>query len=281
MSKTILIILDGCSFKGATENLGFVEHLIESGIGSKYKVMSELPSSSRPLYETIFTGLPVNQHGIISNLKVRKSSSTNVFQICKEQSMVTAASAYYWVSELYVRAPFAFLEDRFQIDSDKSISPRDIDFGIYYYEDFYPDSHAFNDGEFLRKKFMPDFLVIHSMNIDDAGHKFNSNSREYNEIIAKANVIISNLLPKWIEEGYNVIITSDHGMNEYGLHGGNALSQRYVPLYIFSKKVKTGDFCDEVISQLAVAPLLCGLLEIEPSPEMKKSKELGVNFFEK
>jgi predicted AlkP superfamily pyrophosphatase or phosphodiesterase len=281
MSKTILVVLDGCSFEGATDNLGYLEHLIESGFGCKYKVMAELPSSSRPLYETIFTGLPVNQHGIVSNKEVRKSCNINVFQLCQEETMVTAASAYYWISELYVKAPFDILNDRIQLENGKLNSARNIDYGIYYYEDFYPDSHVFNDGEFLRRTYEPDFLLIHSMNIDDAGHKSNSEFIEYNKNIANVNVILSDLLPKWIQEGYKVVITSDHGMNENGLHGGNTLSQRLVPLYIFSDDIRKGSFCGDAISQLAVAPLLCKLLEIKPSLGMKKFRELGDNFFEK
>jgi len=282
MSKTIFIILDGCSFEAATDHLGVAEHLVEAGMGAKYKVLSELPSSSRPLYETLFTGLPVNRHGIYSNLVVKKSTNQNLFQLCKENLLTTAASAYYWVSELYVEAPFDVFRHRIQLDlgAENLISPKSIDYGMYYYEDAYPDSHVFSDGEFLRNSFDPDFLVIHSMNIDDAGHKSATNKREYLESAAKVNLVMSCLLADWIESGYQVVITSDHGMNEYGFHGGNTLDQRLVPLYLFGNRVKKGVFCENTISQLSVAPLLCRLLEIQPSAVMKNLVELGVDFFE-
>lgn len=276
MAKTIFILLDGCGYKVATENLGYAEHLVEAGIGAKYKILGELPSSSRPLYETLHTGLPVHQHGIASNALIQKSKSTSIFDLCHTNGMVTAAAAYFWISELYVRVPFNLERDRIQLHSESCISH-----GIYYYEDLYPDSHVFSDGEFLRNTFHPEYLLIHSMNIDDAGHKRLENPYGYQRATAKVNAILSYLMPTWLEEGYQVVISSDHGMGADGLHGGNTEEQRLVPLYLFSPKVKKGNFSEKIISQLCFAPLLCRLLEIEPTPQMKDLSEIGVDIFEK
>lgn len=274
MSKTILIMLDGCTFDGATQNLGYLEHLIEHKQGAKYKIKGELPSLSRPLYETILTGVPVYKHGITSNLEVRKSICTSIFDLCVKNGLSTAAAAYYWISELYVNSPFNPNTDYIQLNSSSSIQN-----GMYYFEDFYPDSHLFANAEFLRNNYSPDFMFVHSMNVDEAGHKHTSNSMEYNQAIAVVNTVISKLLPVWFEQ-YNVVITSDHGMNEFGLHGGNNDIQRTVPLYVFSKDIKKGDFCNETISQLSISPLICELLSIKPSPEMKDLASLGVDMFD-
>lgn len=277
MEKTIFILLDGCGFRSAGDNLGYAEHLIEQKLGAKYRVRGELPSLSRPMYETLLTGLPVHRHGITNNLAVRRSNCESVFGLCRKNGLKSAAAAYYWISELYVRAPFSPLSDRIQLDSESVISN-----GIYYFEDNYPDSHVFADAEFLRARCDPDFLMIHSMNIDDAGHHFTSESREYEIAVAKANTIISSCLPGWLELGYNVVITADHGMNGVGLHGGNTEAQRTVPLYLFAKGAAIGDFTEETaVSELCVAPLLCRLLGVPPSPGMKTAEEIGGIFFEK
>lgn len=198
--------------------------------------------------------------------------------LCKKNNLKTAAAAYHWVSELYNKSPFNAIEDRIQLNSNGNIEN-----GIFYYEDQYPDSHLFNDGEFLRISFNPDFLFIHSMNIDDAGHKFGSKSAEYACSISKADTVLGLYLPKWIEEGYNVIITSDHGMNENKIHGGNDYIQRYVPLYIFAKeenKIKKGEFTSDEVSQLYIAPLVCKLLGINKAGKMKDIQSFGGNIFE-
>ena len=57
---------------------------------------------------------------------------------------------------------------------------------------------------------------------------------EYEEAVAIAGHMIANLLPLWLDSGYNIVITADHGINEFGIHGGTDSPQRDVPLYIFS-----------------------------------------------
>lgn len=274
MAKTIFVLLDGCGFGAGERNLGYAEHLVEQGLGGKYRVQGELPSLSRPIYETLLTGLPVWQHGISNNLAVRRSACTSVFDLCRENGLKTAAAAYYWMSELYVKAPFHYATDRIQLHSKSSIQD-----GIYYFEDSYPDSHVFADAEFLRERSDPDFLMIHSMNIDDAGHRFTGESREYETAAAKANMVLSSCLPRWMEQGCSVVVTADHGMNEAGLHGGNTPLQREAPLYLFSQGAKPGDFSGNLISQLSIAPLLCRLLGIDRADKMKSLEEIGVDFF--
>jgi predicted AlkP superfamily pyrophosphatase or phosphodiesterase len=275
MGKTIFILLDGCGFRAAEENLGYAEHLIEQKFGGKYRIRGELPSLSRPMYETLLTGLPVFRHGISNNLAVRRSNCESVFGLCRKNGLKTAAAAYHWISELYVRAPFSPLSDRIQLETES-----DIQNGIYYFEDCYPDSHVFADAEFLRGRYDPDFLMIHSMNIDDAGHRFTSESREYETSVAKADTVLSSCLPGWLELGYRIVVTADHGMNGSGLHGGNTELQRTVPLYLFAKGTASGDFSEErSVSERCVAPLLCRLLEIAPSSGMMPPEETGGIFF--
>ena len=277
MAKTILILIDGLGFKQAEENLGYLEHLIEEGTGIRMQIECGLPSLSRPVYETLMTGLPALQHGIINNLVVRRSKEENIFGLCKKNGFSTAAAAYFWMSELYTRAPFNPMEDRLSL-----YQIGDITNGMYYFEDFYPDSHVFADAEFLRKSYDPYFMLVHSMNVDEEGHKEGSNARRYHLAAAKANVVLSSFFPIWRKAGYQIVVTSDHGMNEFGLHGGNTAEQRIVPIYIFSDRIGQGKKIthEEPLSQLVVAPLLCSLLEIEPSKEMKKLSEMEVDIFE-
>lgn len=275
MAKTIFVLLDGCGFNAGERNLGYPEHLVEQGMGAKYCIRGELPSLSRPIYETLLTGLPVCRHGISNNLVVRRSNCVSVFDLCRKNGLKTGAAAYHWISELYVKAPFCYAADRIQLGTDSAIQD-----GIYYFEDNYPDSHVFADAEFLRERSNPDFLMIHSMNIDDAGHRFTAESREYETAVAKANIVLSSCLPLWLEKGCSVVITADHGMNACGLHGGNTELQRMVPLYLFGSGAVPGDHSEKCISQLCVAPLLCRLLGIEKSEEMVVPEESGVKFFE-
>lgn len=232
MKKTIFVLLDACQYEAGTRNLGYLEHLIDYKKGTKYKVKGELPSLSRPMYATLLTGTPVFSHGITTNDTLRTLDCDNVFSLCQKQGRKTAAAAYHWFGELYNHIPFRIDRERIQLQSSETINS-----GIYYWDDTYPDSHLFADGEFLRQNQDPDFLLIHSMAIDDQGHKHGAGSKEYEEAIAVAGHMIANLLPTWRAAGYHVVITADHGINELGIHGGIDCAQRDVPLYIFSDQV--------------------------------------------
>lgn len=271
MSKTIFILLDACQYEAGTRNLGYLEHMVETKQAAKYKVKGELPSLSRPMYATLLTGLPVSKHGITVNEQQETLTCESVYSMCKAQRKTTAAAAYHWMSELYNRNPFRIPKDRIQINGEGN-----IDYGIYYWEDMYPDSHVFADGEYLRKTYDPDFLMLHTMCIDFMGHRYGSETQQYELAIAMTGNIMASFIPKWLKEGYNVVITADHGMNKYGIHGGTDNAQRDTPLYIFSDQVKGGSFEEAYISELYVAPLLCRLLGIKPAKGMEK--ELPIAF---
>lgn len=270
MKKVILVMIDAQGFETAVQRAGFLEHLCEVGLAAKYRVACGLPSSSRPMYETILTGLPVSEHGIYSNQTVRRSTSENLFALTRRHGRTNAAAAYGWVSELYTdHAPFDVFRDRMQLDGSG-----DIDHGIFYIEDTYPDSHLYADGEMLRQMYHPDFLLIHPMNVDDMGHRHTAASREYGHASEVSFDQIAILFDRWREDGYDLLVTGDHGMDLLGMHGGNEAIQREVPLYIVSDAAEPGDYTDHAISNLNLAPFICGLLEIPRGEHMISALEI-------
>ena len=261
-NRVVLIVIDALRYDTACTHMGFMQHLVERGAAARYEVRSEVPSLSRPLYETILTGTPPIIHGVTSNAAVRLSNQTSLFHLAQESGKTTAAAAYYWVSELYNSAPFNHFADRIQLDTDHPIEN-----GLFYFEDHYPDSHLFAEAAWLMAEKQPDFLYIHPMNVDDDGHKFTADSKEYRNRVLAVDGILSLFIPNCLEQGYDVIVTADHGMTSDGNHGGNTIEDRHVPMFVLSKQVKPG-IKEGIVSQLQVAPLVCQLLEIEPSEEM-------------
>ena len=78
------------------------------------------------------------------------------------------------------------------------------------------------------------------------------------------------------EEGWQVVVTADHGMSPEGFHGGPSDDQRIIPLYVFAPGAVPGDHTERPISQLNLAPLLCRLLEIPPAPGMRQELEIAL-----
>lgn len=275
MRKTILVVIDACGYDIGTRYLGYLEHLADYGQCAKYKVQGEVPSISKPMYETLMTGTPAYVHGIVSNEVTRMSHEKSIFALCHEAGLKTGAAAWYWISELYNEAPFIREKDRIRFGREGD----QVDYGIYYWEDEYPDSVLFAEGEYIRLNYAPDFMLYLPMSVDNAGHLYHADSREYAQCVAQAGIRIATLIPQWLEAGYQVVVTADHGMDVNGIHCGPSKIQTEVPLYIISPKVQTGRFEESAISQRNIAPLLCRLLEIEPSEAMIDLRQ--INFEER
>lgn len=261
-NRVVLIVVDALRFDTACSHMGYMQHLVESGVAARYEMRSEVPALSRPLYETILTGTPPIVHGISSNRTVRLSTQQSLFHLAKSSGKKTAAAAYHWVSELYNSAPFNEMQDRIQLDTELPIEN-----GLFYFEDHYPDSHLFAEASWLLEQKEPDFLYIHPMNVDDDGHKFTADSKEYRNRVLSVDALLSVFLPLCMERDYDIIVTADHGMTTDGNHGGNTVEDRHVPLFVISDKVAAGVY-EELASQLLIAPLVCQLLNMEPSKAM-------------
>lgn len=254
MNKLILVILDGLAYETAFNCMGFLKALCDEKRGKLYKVQCELPSTSRALYECILTGKKPIESGVLNNIENFMSKQKSIFTYVKEANLKGGAAAYHWISELYNRTPFNMILDRHIEDKDLTIP-----YGHFYYEDSYLDSHLFSDGENLRKKYNLDFTLFHSMNIDDKGHKFSYDSKEYRNSARNVDTILSILLPKWLEEGLDVIITADHGMNKDFSHGGSSALETDVPFFVFGKKFSHKDLS---IKQTDICGICCKLLDI-------------------
>lgn len=261
IEKLIVVILDGCRYDAAVDQLGFLNHLVEHKQGIFRQVQSEMPSNSRPLYEVLMTGVPTYQNQIHTNFSSVRSNQVSLFDLVKQNNGHTGAAAYHWYSELYNQAPYNFKMDRIQNQPDKGIQH-----GIFYSEDTYPDSHLFADAQYIIDQYAPEFMLVHSMNIDDVGHKFTAASKEYQSAVNLADILLGIFLPEWLKKGYQVVVTADHGMDEYGLHGGSRSAHREVPFYLFSSKQEK--IKNITIKQLELAPLFCFLLGIEPATAM-------------
>lgn len=245
--------------------MGYLGHLVETKLAGLYQVTGELPSMSRPMYETVHTGLPVSEHGIVSNLVVRRSNQPNIFQAAVEAGKTTAAAAYYWFSELYNHAPYDRIEDC-EVD-DVSLW---IQHGRFYTQDDYPDLDLFSTAARLMRKFTPDYLLVHPMGMDYAGETYGSDSSEYRNHAIRQDVWLADLIAEWMAKGYNILVTADHGMNADGLHGGATPEVRQVPLFLIRPGTAGGGDTRQTISQLQLAPTICKLMGIPIPPTMKQ-----------
>ncbi len=270
MNKVILILSDALRYDTAVAGMGYLGHLVESKLASLYKVTGELPSMSRPMYETVHSGLTSSEHGIVANTVVRRSMKPNIFQSVTSAGKVTAAAAYYWFSELYNRAPFDRIDDK-EVDDENLL----IQHGRFYTQDEYPDIELFTTAALLARRFFPDYLLVHPMGMDYNGEMFGSDSSEYRNQAIRQDVILAPLIVEWRERGYTILVTGDHGINTDGAHGGTTLEQREVPLFVIQPNGQGRGDTESTISQMQIAPTVLKLLDIK-IPETMRFKPLDV-----
>lgn len=264
MQRLVFVLLDGLRLDVADACLGYVQAAAD---GPRLAVTAELPSLSRPLYETLMTGQVPIQSGIIGNGTVRRSRHPSVFDQCRRAGQTTAAAAYHWFSELYNHAPFDPAQ-RITHDPDAAIQH-----GMFYWQDSYPDDHLFADAMALWREYSPHFLLVHSMGIDDAGHRYGGSSTEYRRAARQADALLSHTMPVWLEAGCAVIVTSDHGMGDDGMHGGPGADETQVPFWLFG--TGTGPSPEgTVLRQTEIAGTVCALLGV-PTDGMAVHAEIA------
>jgi len=258
-NKVILIVVDGLRYDTAVHEMGFLEGALAHEQARRWAVRCALPSLSRSLYHTIHTGLPPQIHGITSNDIVRQSQHDNIFSVARDNGRRTAAAAYSWMSELYNHLPYDPVMDR-EVDDEA----RTIQHGRFYAEDDLPDTELFSAADMLVKKFSPDYMLVHPMGCDHVGHLYGGESKEYRRQAANADNLMAQCVPDWLERGYHVLVTADHGMDAHGSHGGTREEVRMVPLYHLGGKISGVE--TEEISQLAIAPTALHLMGL-PIPK--------------
>ncbi len=264
MNKVILILSDGLRYDAAVDGMGFLGHLVETKQASLYEVQGELPSLSRPMYETVHTGLPSSEHGIVANSIIRRSTRPNIFSLAVQDGKITAAAAYYWFSELYNRAPYDPIDDREVDDPSLAIQP-----GRFYTRDEYPDQELFNTAAMLARRYEPDYLLVHPMGMDFAGESFGADSSKYRNHASRQDTWLAPSILDWKEKGYNILVTGDHGVNADHSHGGTTRDVRQVPLFLIRPGVSESGNTGQVVSQLQIAPTILLLLGL-PVPKTIK-----------
>jgi predicted AlkP superfamily pyrophosphatase or phosphodiesterase len=271
MHKVVLVLSDGLRYDTAVANMGYLGHLVETKLASLYKVMGELPSMSRPMYETIHTGVPSSEHGVIANNIARRSIMPNIFQCAHDARKITAAVAYYWFSELYNRAPFDRVEDK-EVDDEQLL----IQHGRFYVPDEYPDIELFTTAASLVRRFGPDYLLLHPMGMDYQGETYGSDSSEYRNQAIHQDARLAPFIKEWIDRGYAILVTGDHGINKDGAHGGTTSEQREVPLFVIQPNDRGKGDTEQTISQLQIAPTVLRLLGL-PIPDSMKMPPLEIS----
>jgi predicted AlkP superfamily pyrophosphatase or phosphodiesterase len=226
-SRVVFVLLDGLSAQSGQACMGYLEGLHEAGQACGGAVRCELPALSRPLYNCLLTGQRPAESGLVHNSYWRTTPAQSCFHLAGAQGRITAAAAFYWFSELVNSHPFA--PERERITDDPALP---IQHGFFHSYDTYPDGQVFLDAQILLTAHSPDLLLVHCLGIDHAGHLHGHDSSGYRNAVREADMLLARHMPGWLEQGYQIMITSDHGMSADKLHNGSSREEREVPVWL-------------------------------------------------
>ena len=214
-SAVILLSIDGFSYNYLTkfkpQNI-----LNFAGSGASAKLLPVYPSKTFPNHLSIITGKYPANHGIIHNTFYHP-------QLKKEYTLGAGKQNNIWLT---AKSFWSFTEEN------------NVTTAVY----FWPESEVtgigrapsfnvpYNTVDLEQKRFdqiitwlklpesqAPKFIVSYFSNVDDAGHRYGSNSEEVKQAVAKIDKQFGNFIArikKDIPFNVNIILLSDHGMVE-------------------------------------------------------------------
>ncbi len=271
-SKLLLIVLDGLPWRNWRKFMGNLEGWVQSGDARVWKMRSVLPSTSASCYASIHTGVPPQVHGVLSNEERFRVAQPDIFsEVAKAGGKTGAVTHSYW-SEFFNRHPFDMVRD---IEYDEPAGP--ISHGRFHTMTGYDRANQMTPSDLdlfatltmLTARHGIDYGILHTCTLDSMGHRFGHDCGEMDHALFVMDAQLAAFLPKWLEAGYEVIVTADHGQTGRGHHGGHDEEMQDFALYYFGKA--NGPEPRTLLDQLQLAPTILTRLGV-PVPETMKAK---------
>ena len=192
------------------------DQFITNGVAAEAMIPS-YPSKTFPNHYTIVTGMYPNNHGLVDNnfydseLDIRYSIGNRkvvenpafygglpLWQLAQQNEMKSAS--YFWVGS---EAPIAgSYPDYYKIYDGKVANEDRIDQVVDWLK--------------LEKEKRPNFISLYFSLVDDAGHASGPNGDKTWEAVVEADRLLGLLMEQLqsVDLPVNVVLTSDHGMND-------------------------------------------------------------------
>ena len=271
-TKLLLIVLDGLPWRNWRKFMGNLEGWVQSGDARVWKMRSVLPSTSASCYASIHTGVPPQTHGVLSNEIRFRVSQPDIFSEVSKAGRKTGAVTHSYWSEFFNRYPFDMVRD---MEYDEPGSP--ITHGRFHTMTGYnlinqmtpSDADLFATLTILVERHGIDYGILHTCTLDSMGHRFGHDCGEMDHALFAMDAMLAAFLPRWLANGYEVMVTADHGQTDRGHHGGHDDEMQDFALYYIGKG--KGPRPDTLLDQLQLAPTILNRLGV-PVPATMKAK---------
>ena len=249
MNKVILISIDGMRPDGflACKN-PYVEEMMKS---SYYTLDGKtmLISKTLPCHMSLFHSVPVERHGITTNLYLPMARPINGLFEQLKAAKKDSAMYYGWEPLRDVSSPGMLRYAEY--------------IGAYTEES---SDTSLTDSALARiRKSKPDFVFLYMVETDEkGGHDCGWMSEGYLERISIAIDNVKRVIEECGEE-YTVVVTADHGGHDR-CHGTDLPEDTTIPMFYFGNQFEAGKrFSGGSI--LDIAPTIAKIMDIQPADE--------------
>lgn len=251
-SKVILILVDGMRPDGILQcNYPYL-HALRAESSHCFTTSTVMPSVTLPCHASLFFSVDPIRHGITTNTWMPPVRPIEGICEIVHKFGKKAAMIYNWGELRDLSQPGTVALSHFECISGDHTTMLDneqqmTDFALSYIQ-----------------KETPDFLFLYLGYTDTAGHNYGWMTEKYFEAVANASSCIEKLMAA-IPEGYDVIITADHGGHERS-HGTDSPEDMTIPLICHGPSFKKGyTFPQANIKD--IAPTITHLLGLPNAPE--------------
>ncbi len=266
--KLLLLIIDGVPWRNWRSLFGNLEAWVDSKEAQVWRIRAPLPSTSASCYASIHTGVDPVIHGSTGNDNVFKISLPDVFSETRKAGGITAAVTHSFWSEFFNRAPFDPIND-IEYDEPGSMS---INHGRFHSMTGYgmknqmtpSDADLFATLSMLVNRHHINYGILHTCTLDSMGHRFKHDCEEMDDACFLLDAQIAPFINRWRDEGYEIIVTADHGQSDRGHHGGRGADQQDAALYYFGEG--RGPAEDTLLAITQIAPTVLSRLGV-PVPD--------------
>lgn len=239
--RVVYVIVDGMR-EDVSRKMPSLNALRNGGFDAV--VRTGQPSLSFPTWTTLVSGAPQRISGVTTNWFEERVPVETLFDVAIRQGKRVAISAPTDFELLFgvKRSPYVFLRD--------------------WEEGTYMTAGIVDNAIRLAEESSASLIVVHSPDIDEAGHASGGASKEYLDTAMKVDADLARLVSA-LQDGRTVfVVAADHGHIDTGGHAGWEDVVTQVPLVLGGAGIKLGTYRG---TQDQVAATVASLSEL-PAP---------------
>lgn len=251
-NKVVLVLVDGMRPDAVLQCEDSFLRDLRAESTHCFSTDTVFPSVTLPCHTSLFLGVDPDRHGITTNFWMPQVRPIDgIFEIVNRAGG-KCAMFYNWQELRDLCRPGTLHYAHFHRQSEDMATE-------WQNEDAMTDMTI----SYIQKE-SPDFLFLYLGAVDEVGHRFGWMGSEYMQTVSHSSACIRRLKES-LPEGYQLIITADHGGHERS-HGTTLTEDMVIPLLLCGSAFPK-DHPLETANIKDIAPTVTALLGLEPARE--------------